>query len=103
MAGHNHYWGCTCGWCTGRNRKSDFDMSWIVNRSPSKKYTEIWKKGDNWIRTEIGDILEKDVISFTKKVECNICGEEIYLYRHPDGQYVLFEEIGRPWTKHVCK
>lgn len=36
-------------------------------------------------------------------VICRYCGKLIYLYAAPDGGFAVFDELGRPWSKHCCK
>ncbi|MCU7985595.1 hypothetical protein [Shewanella sp. SW24] len=33
---------------------------------------------------------------------CQVCGEKVFYYEHPNGARVLFDELGPPWPKHPC-
>lgn len=41
--------------------------------------------------------------SFTTCIKCWYCKKYIFLYKSPYGNWVLFDELGSPWEKHICE
>ena len=92
MTGNNHHPSCTCGWCRGgwrggRAISSGGRFNRVVAVAPSLPATgtrSTWTCDD-----------------FCCPTTCPRCGATVYFVRHNGGS-VWFDQLGPPWTKHVC-
>ena len=95
MTGHNHYPGCTCGWCCGGGGWGGGGWatlpSYVAPASPPAPSrpevgtTTKWGNGEDccWRTT------------------CPRCGAPVFFVRHNGGS-VWFDSLGPPWPKHQC-
>lgn len=112
----NHPVGCNCGWggygyggrrggIQPRHEKNTLNKG-IVSQS-SETYTQYVRKivfNSGVICFIVNERIysEKEFKDLIYEAKCWHCGEDIYVYSNSFGSVVLFEEIGRPWTKHNC-
>lgn len=92
---HNHPPDCNCDF-RGGYRGYTAHNNW---HNPTNYYDQYLI--DEYNQYYIyGDQIGK---SFTTCVKCWYCKKYIFLYKSPFGSWVLFDELGPPWGKHICR
>lgn len=88
MPGHNHFDGCTCGWCQG---------GWRNHETLNSRFAYSDGHAPNWpgYRATFESYTDPNAV-------CPVCGEQVFFYRSPYGGRVFFDELGPPWPKHPC-
>ena len=96
--GYNHAADCDCGWGgvyhggSGSGIYGAWDSVWLSDmRDGFAPFPNCMRALAARYRQEI-----------TLPRSCRYCGQDVYIYSNEHGSFVIFDQLGWPWPKHIC-
>ena len=100
---YNHSPGCMCGWGGEGHLGHSYGGggSWPSSGTIYRSYDS--ERSTRWHNQSMSELATELGHSLLFPVNCRYCGRLIYLFADPNGGFVIFNDVGKPWPKHQCR